>query len=39
MDYDKRWGRYRIRLAQADLKLHAEVLTSLLKRARESSGS
>ncbi len=39
MDYDKRWGRFRIRLAPPDLKLHAELLAGLLKRARENSGS
>jgi len=39
MDYDKRWGRYRIRLAPADLKTHAELLAGILKRAHNAAGS
>jgi len=33
MDYDDRWGRYRIRLAKGDTKKHAEFLTELLTEA------
>lgn len=33
MDYDKRWGRYRIRVTAADLTKHKDLLTDLLKRA------
>ena len=39
MDYDSRWGRYRIRLAQGDTRKHQEFLHTLLKMAfRESEG-
>jgi len=38
MDYDKRWGRYRIRVTPPELKTHAELLTRLLKRAHDSAG-
>ena len=34
MDYEERWGRYRIRLAKGDTKRHAEFLTELLAEAR-----
>jgi hypothetical protein len=37
MEYDKRWGRYRIRLTKDDLKKHAELLTELLKTAFEQT--
>ena len=33
MDYDKKWSRYRIRLAKTDIKKHEEFLTKFLKRA------
>ena len=33
MDYDERWGRYRIRLAPGDIAKHADLLTALLKEA------
>jgi predicted transport protein len=33
MDYDSRWGRYRIRLAKGDIPTHHDVLMALLKRA------
>ena len=33
MDYDDRWGRYRIRLAKGDVKKHAEYLQELLAEA------
>jgi hypothetical protein len=31
MDYDKRWGAYRVRLTKADIKKHSELLLRLLK--------
>jgi len=34
MDYDSRWGRYRIRLAKGDIAKHKEFLASLLTQAR-----
>lgn len=33
MDYDKRWGRYRIRITATDLTKHKELLMDLLRRA------
>ncbi len=33
MDYDERWGRYRIRLVPGDLAKHGELLSSLIKEA------
>jgi predicted transport protein len=33
MDYEDRWGRYRIRLSKGDIKKHAEFLTKLLAEA------
>jgi hypothetical protein len=33
MDYDSRWGRYRIRLAKGDPEKHKEMLRSLLAQA------
>ena len=33
MDYDYRWGRYRIRLTPADLKKQTEVITQVLTQA------
>lgn len=33
MDYDNRWGRYRIRLSKSDIKKHAEFLRELLSEA------
>jgi hypothetical protein len=33
MDYEDRWGRYRIRLSKGDIKKHAEFLTMLLAEA------
>ena len=36
MDYHDPGGRYRIRLAQGDLKAHGELLTSLLKAAYQN---
>jgi hypothetical protein len=37
MDYDSRWGRYRIRLAAGDETKHAEFLGKLLTRAFEEA--
>lgn len=36
MDYDTRWGRYRIRLQPTDVEKHADLLTELI---REASGN
>jgi hypothetical protein len=36
MDYDTRWGRYRIRLQPTDVEKHADLLTDLI---REASGN
>lgn len=33
MEYDKRWGRYRIRLTKDELKKHRDTLTAVMKRA------
>lgn len=33
MDYDDRWGRYRIRLSKGDIKKHSEFLSDLLTEA------
>ncbi len=33
MDYDNRWGAYRIRLNKGDTKKHQEILKELLSRA------
>ena len=39
MDYDSKWGRYRIRLQKGDVMKHAEILRQLLEAAyRESVG-
>jgi len=38
MDYDERWGRYRIRLAKSDVKKHEVLLTELLRRAYDEAG-
>ena len=42
MDYDKKWGRYRLRLAKGDVKKHRDFLTKLPRQAygadAESSG-
>jgi predicted transport protein len=37
MDYDVRWGRYRLRLSDADIQSNNKVLTSLLKRSHDES--
>lgn len=33
MDYDDRWGRYRIRLTKSDLSEHREIITEVLTQA------
>lgn len=33
MDYDNKWGRYRIRISKHDLDKHKDLILSLLKRA------
>ena len=38
MDYDKRWGRYRIRVTATELTKHKDLLTDLLKRAFSDAG-
>ena len=38
MEYDSRWGRYRIRLAKGDPKKHEELLKEILKLAYEDAG-
>lgn len=38
MDYDSKWGRYRIRLKKGDIKQHADLLRDLLKASYEESG-
>lgn len=38
MDYDTRWGRYRIRLQKGDVKKQADVLHQLLEAAYKESG-
>ena len=38
MDYDNKWGRYRIRLQRGDVKKHADVLRQLLEASYEESG-
>lgn len=37
MDYDKRWGRYRIRITAQDLSKHRDLLMELIKRAFSNS--
>ena len=39
MDYDDRWGRYRIRLTPGDLKKQAEVITQVLTQAFNDSNA
>ena len=38
MDYDERWGRYRIRLTGEDLKKHREVLQFAITEAHKAAG-
>jgi len=37
LEYDNRWGRYRIRLGRGDVKRHEELLRKCLRMAYESS--
>ena len=37
MDYDNRWGRYRIRLKPGEIEEHKEILTQVIKEAFEAS--
>ena len=39
MDYDSKWGRYRIRLSKKDLKEKEEILKELLKMAHSANPS
>lgn len=39
MDYDNKWGRYRIRLSKGDVKKHEEVLRELFEAAYKDSGA
>jgi hypothetical protein len=36
MDYDQRWGRYRIRVGPDDIENHRKVLTEIIRLAHES---
>lgn len=38
LDYDKRWGRYKIRLQKSDLTTHADVLRRLLETSYREFG-
>ncbi len=38
MDYDKRWARYKIRLAKGDVAKHADVLRRLLETSYREFG-
>lgn len=38
MDYDKRWGRYRLRLGKGEVSRFAEVLSELAKQAYMAAG-
>lgn len=33
MDYNKKWGRYRLRLVKGEIKKHRDLLTKLLRQA------
>ena len=37
MDYDKRWGRYRIRLQQSDLEKHRDILQAIITAAQKEN--
>jgi len=37
IDYDARWGRYRIRLQPGEIEKNKEVLTEVIKQAHETS--
>jgi len=38
MEYDSRWGRYRIRLTKEDLKKHGQLIKDLLKKVYDEAG-
>lgn len=38
MDYDKRWGRYRLRLGKGEVSKFSEVLSKLCRQAYQESG-
>jgi hypothetical protein len=38
LDYDKRWGRYKIRLQKSDLTKHADVLRQVLETSYREFG-
>lgn len=38
MDYDKRWGRYRLRLSKGEVLTYSEVLSALVKKAYLAAG-
>jgi hypothetical protein len=38
MDYDERWGRYRIRLTSEDLKNHRTVIESVIADSFKAAG-
>lgn len=38
LDYDNKWGRYRIRLQKGEVKKHADVLRQLLEASYKESG-
>ncbi len=39
MDYDTRWGRYRIRLQPGEIEKSKEILTEVIKEAFEASSN
>jgi hypothetical protein len=39
LSYDKRWGRYRIRLGHGDLTKHATLIGDLMQRARDAASA
>lgn len=39
MDYDKQWGRYRIRLTKKEIKDNLEFITELLEQAYKNSNA
>ena len=39
LDYDNRWGRYRIRLTRGDIEKQSQVLTELLEQAYRTAGN
>jgi hypothetical protein len=39
MEYDTRWGKYRIRVTRNDFKKHEELLRELLRKAHENAAA